>query len=252
MSANKLLPLVLSAKSTLTRMHDAEAESADSDFRSVRPSVLRRDQDACRFCGFADKGLYIQVHHLDDDHHNNKPENLVTACVHCHACFHIGLWGSRGEASIVYLPELEQWQLSHVCRALLVAKHYPSKLAQNREVDPARKAAAQKMHDAAKAMMARMEARGEQAEQLIGTSSAQDLANVLHNLPPEVYARRAERLKGLRLLVGFEHRPRDGQKDMLSDIAAGWMERSKDRKGPYSGLLPPDWQNLSALAGHRA
>lgn len=253
MSSQKLLPLVLSAKASLTRMFDAEAESADSDFRHVRPKVLEQDNNTCRFCGFKDKGLYIQVHHKDDDHHNNRIDNLVTACIHCHACHHIGLWGLRGEAVIIHLPEIEQWKLSHLCRTILVAQHFPIKLKQMKgEIPPDRLNSAKRMEDAAKGLMARLEARAEAAVDLIGTSSPQDLANVLHQLPPELYEKRATLLKGLRLLIKGQHRPKDGDLDILQGISLGWMERLKDKNGPYTGLLPPDWINLAALSGGAA
>ena len=253
MNVQKLLPLVLSAKATAWRVQDENSESADSEFRVVRPKVLERDDNTCRFCGFKDKGTYIQVHHRDDDHHNNRMDNLVTACMHCHACFHIGLWGMKGEATIVYLPEIEQWELSHMCRSIMVAEHFPVKLQQMRgEVPPDRVAAARRIADAARGLMGRLEARAEQAQDILMTSDPQDLANILHQLPPELYERRAERLRGIRLLLTGKHRPGDGGVDVMPAIVQGWMERGKDKSGPYAGLLPPDWQNLAAAAGRAA
>jgi len=242
----KLLPLVLSAKAATWRVQDDNAESADSEFRVVRPKVLDRDQHTCRFCGFRDKGSYMQVHHRDDDHHNNSMENLVTACMHCHAVFHIGLWGSKKEAVIIDLPEIEQWQLSHVCRAVLVAQHYPAKLAASRDVTKDALDAARRMADAATAFFARLRARELQANDLIMTSDPQDLANVLHQLPTELYEGRQERIKTLRLLILGKHAPGDGGVDVIPGIVQGWMERSKDRNGPFAGLLPKDWMNLGA------
>ena len=248
MASNKLLPLVLSAKAVAWRVQDANSESADSEFRTVRPRVLERDGNACRFCGFKDKGTYIQVHHRDDDHHNNKMENLVTACMHCHACFHIGLWGTKKEAVIVYLPEIEQWQVSHLCRSIMVAKDFPAKLEQAGGATPDKLASAKRMANAADALMGRLlTERTKLAEDIILTSDPQDLANVLLQMPDQLYERRAERLKGIRLLIKDRHCPGDGAQNVFPGIVQSWMDNGKGKSGPYSGLLPDSWMHLAPL-----
>ena len=65
---------------------------------------------------------YFEVHHLDDDHTNNSPENLITACPFCHQVFHAGNAGHSGKASkVIWLPWLSQAKLNLLCHTLFVA-----------------------------------------------------------------------------------------------------------------------------------
>ena len=76
------------------RANDAGSAQADMQFRLVRSVVLRRDRYTCRGCEAWGGRLRLQVHHRDNDHQNNSPENLVTLCVFCHAVFHAGFHSS--------------------------------------------------------------------------------------------------------------------------------------------------------------
>ena len=243
----KRLPLVLSAKAATFRAQDANAESADAEFQHVRPKVLARDDHACRFCGFRDKGTYIQVHHRDDDHSNNRMDNLVTACIHCHAVHHIGLWGVWDEAVLIYLPEIEQWQLSHILRSLLVAEHFPAKLASAQvPVGADKLEAANRIRNAARVTMGKLLERTKMAEDILGTSSPRVLGNVMPAIPDALYETRHERLGGIRLLLTGIHKRGQGGADIFQTVALGWMDRTKDRSGPFAGLLPQEWAGLAS------
>lgn len=76
------------------RRDDWMAADADAEFKLVRQKVLERDEHTCRFCGFR-APKWQEVHHLDDNHHNNDPDNLVTACMFCHMVHHLGLAGEN-------------------------------------------------------------------------------------------------------------------------------------------------------------
>lgn len=43
------------------------------------------DHSQCRHCGSRNK---VAVHHIDGDHYNNVPENLVALCTSCHVSGH--------------------------------------------------------------------------------------------------------------------------------------------------------------------
>jgi intracellular multiplication protein IcmJ len=109
--------LVMSAKRSVWRMNDHAGEEADRKFQSVRQPVLEACGNECEFCGHT-SAKYQEVHHKDDDHANNKRENLFGSCPLCHQVFHLGLAGMRDGGVIVYLPEMTQAEVNQL--ALLV------------------------------------------------------------------------------------------------------------------------------------
>ena len=92
-------------------------ESTHGDWTRIREQILSRDKHTCVYCGFASE-KYQDVHHLDGDHDNNIPENLVTACMFCHSTQHIGLCGKEGRGQLIWLPEMSQAALNHAVRWL--------------------------------------------------------------------------------------------------------------------------------------
>lgn len=161
----KTLPLIISVKAKNWRGTDPESGGADAEFQMVKPQVRARDNDSCRFCGFRSPkgGYYMQVHHRNDDHSDNRPDNLVTTCMHCHAVHHIGFWGQdRGagrEASIIYLPEISQAHLSHLCRTILVARRYCEKVVADPKEMEDRKQSARQIAESAEVLMDRFRSR---------------------------------------------------------------------------------------------
>jgi len=253
----ELRPLVLSCKVKNWRMDDAASEEADAGFQQVKKKVRERDRHTCKFCGFRQQkaDYYMQVHHLDDDHHNNSMDNLITACMHCHAVQHIGLWGSAGEAVLIYLPEWPQYYLNHVCRAILVAKRFHAKLEADvktadrgvRGAAPAalidRANSARSMSERAEAIFARLRSRETEAEKILGTSNPADVANALLHAPDEVYDRRSDSLAPFRLLLLGHHHPggkAESPIDKMQEITDNWLMGG----GPFVGLEPSNWSQL--------
>jgi intracellular multiplication protein IcmJ len=93
---------------------------ADQAFAPVRENVLRRDSYSCRFCTFK-AAKYQEVHHVDDNHGNNDPANLLTVCNLCHQVHHLGMAGMRNAGFIAAIPELTQIEVNHIARAYFVA-----------------------------------------------------------------------------------------------------------------------------------
>lgn len=72
----------------------------------------KRKKDYCEICG-ASSGL--DVHHIDENHSNNFPDNLITLCVSCHGRVHSKnlLVGHLDEiVSISYVGKVEVYDIS--------------------------------------------------------------------------------------------------------------------------------------------
>lgn len=232
----KLLDLFLSVKCQNWRMNDADAAEADSEFASVRKRALENHNHTCCFCGFRNL-KYQEVHHFNDDHSDNRLENLITTCPFCHLCQHIGLAGRNKEAVLIWLPEISQADLHHVVRTILMSQHVSDVIKKDPRGVPSLIKTFREAADIAKSAMAALEDRQEEAERRL-TSDPLDLANALLMLPDEIYARRKEGLEGFRLLpLGRRFQGRD---DIMRKQIETWVET----QGPYTSLKPSSWAGL--------
>jgi intracellular multiplication protein IcmJ len=88
-------------------------------FADFEKKILARDKQTCRYCGFqCDK--YQWAINRDQDYHNNKAVNMVTACPFCRQCFFLDALDNSvaGGGYIIYLPEISQADLNNFCRVL--------------------------------------------------------------------------------------------------------------------------------------
>lgn len=95
---------------------------ADPAFRASFEAVMKRDNATCQYCGFQSEH-FAQVVNKDQDYHNNKLENLVTACCFCSQCFFIesvGFDNTTG-GTLIYLPDMSQVDLNGLCHVLFCA-----------------------------------------------------------------------------------------------------------------------------------
>ena len=241
MSSKQLLPLFLSVKTLNWRMNDRNSMEADLEFQRQRKKALDRDNHTCRFCGFRNN-KWQEVHHFNDDHADNRLENLITTCTYCHMCQHIGLAGANREAILIYRPEITQAQLHHLVRTAQVAeRHYESLKAEDTtgtaKRSPNLKIAGEAA-EMAKALMAALKASAEGARQHILTSDPHDLANALMLLPDEAYAKRRESLAGIRLLpLGVRNQ---GSENIMPAMVDSWRTGGS----VYSNLAPNTWKTL--------
>lgn len=220
-------PLHIEVKHNTWRMADHASVEADEAFQRVRPQVLRRDRHACRFCGFRSQ-KWQEVHHVNGDHHDNRPANLVTVCFLCHNVFHIGRAGQMGEVTLIYAPDFYQQDLHHLARALWVARSFGDEWA-----------------EIATEIEVKMRAREDWLDRRLGTHDPQIIGSLLLELGEE-QARRVvrERLKGLRVWpVG---RKIYGHTDTLPKIVEYWTQN-----GPYSGIKPTVWPHFVKAAQRR-
>ncbi len=109
--------LTLQATPDAWRLYSAR--HADERFKSFQEKIFKRDGYQCQFCGFQAK-LYQDVVNIDSNYHNNKMDNMVTACCFCAQCCFIesvGI-GGYGGGDLIFLPELSQTALNALCHVL--------------------------------------------------------------------------------------------------------------------------------------
>ena len=229
--------LRLSVKAKNWRMNDESSEEADAEFGLVRRKALERDDNTCQLCGFKSK-KWQEVHHVNDDHSDNRPDNLLTVCSYCHMCQHIGLAGRDEEAVLIWLPEIPQGHLHHIVRAIQVSLRWAETATQARQVKPDTLRSAQTIADGARKLQAELRAREDHAEARLGTSDLLDLANIMLAMPDDIYERRGEMLHGFRMLpLGVRQ---NGNENTMDKIVDSWM----DPGGPFVSMKPQTWLGI--------
>lgn len=131
--------LDIGIKRRLHRRDDARATGADAEFAALRNPALERARYKCVCCGLesspvGNRPSSLQVHHADDDHANNAPENLQIHCDLDHAVHHIGCdapsdGGHPGWASqmrMAYIPALSSEDVNLLQRAIGAALAEPA------------------------------------------------------------------------------------------------------------------------------
>lgn len=92
----------------------------DPRFDAFSQKIFSRDAFTCQFCGLQSK-KHQEVINRDQNYHNNKLSNLVTACGLCTQCFFLESVDSYGGGLLIYLPEITQNHLNGLCHLLFTA-----------------------------------------------------------------------------------------------------------------------------------
>jgi intracellular multiplication protein IcmJ len=116
----KLLPIILTARRG--NWQRFLARRLNERFLAIQTKLFARDEYTCRYCNFQSEKYQVIVNH-DHDYSNNKSSNLVTACMFCAQCFFLDQIGKNNKTGgyIIYLPEIEQADLNHICRILFTS-----------------------------------------------------------------------------------------------------------------------------------
>lgn len=188
----------------------------------LRDKVLARDNYTCRYCGFESK-KYQTIQFVGKSDKASGPGDYVTACTFCHQCMHLEKIDRMGSGAIIWLPEIGQAALNHLCRAIYVARISQGPMA-----------------DAARDAMESLLARKKEAENRLGTDNPKVLATVLQDfLELKEYKNRLPKMKGFRILPLDRRIIREGELEFnqFPQILAYW--RSKD--GPFGETPPRRW-----------
>lgn len=221
----KLLPITLGI--VRTPGNAQTAEKAALQLQEMRPRILERDDHTCRFCGFKSM-KYQEVHFLNSNIEDVRADNLATACIFCHQCFDLEKASAMNSGVLVWLPEIGQAELSHLARAIYVARISQGSMA-----------------DSARAALEAIMMRRDDAMARIATHDPFFLATVLRDfLGPKHYAMRAEKLDGIRLFPLDRRNISEGELkfNQFPQILAYW--RSKD--GPFGIYQPSQWKTIYA------
>lgn len=187
--------------------------------------ILARDGHACRYCGFQAK-KYQEINFIGKKPEAAGRDDYVTACTFCHQCFHLEKIDRMQSGAVIWLPEIGQAALHHICRAIYVAR-----ISRGPMADVAR--------DAMEALLARKE----EAVHRLGTDSPRILSTVLQDfLEVGEYQQRQGKLKGFRILPLDRRIIKEGDLEFnqFPQILAFW--RSKE--GPFGELPPRRWVEL--------
>src|SRR4051812_30002429 len=87
----------------------------------IRDKILARDDYTCRFCGFQSR-KYQEIVFIGQKDREINPDDFATACSFCHQCFHLEKVARMQSGTVIWLPEIGQALLHHVCRAIYVAR----------------------------------------------------------------------------------------------------------------------------------
>ena len=145
------------------------------------------------------------------------------SCAHCHLACHLERARIDEEATLVWLPEIEQRSLNVLCRELYQRMHLLGVgLGEDAPVGPDPEAAA------LRAARAALLQRSDTVASRLGTSRPSDLADALRFLPPALHDRRGELLGGLRVLpLG---RFFAGHRDVYPEILEAWRRPAADQR----------------------
>jgi len=198
----------------------APALSAD-----LKKEILERDDHTCACCGFQAQ-KYQQIHFKDFNPHNHDKDNLITMCIFCHQVFDLREVAEMKSGALVWLPEIEQKDLSNIARAI-----YVGRISQGPAADAARLA-----YDS-------LMARTEEAQNRLQTDDPYILASIMQDyLSPKQYVNAQKKLEGIRLMPLDRRiiKEADLEFNQFPQILAYW--RSKN--GPFGAMPPQKWINL--------
>jgi intracellular multiplication protein IcmJ len=191
----------------------------------LKNKVLTRDDCTCRYCGFK-SNKYQEINFIGQKDGDTKPEHYATACPFCYQCFHLEKVDRMQSGAVIWLPEIGQAALHHICRAIYVARISRGPMA-----------------DAARDAMESLLLRKSEAASRLGTDSPKMLSSVLQDfLEASEYKQRLNKLKGFRLLPLDRRIIREGELEFnqFPQVLAFW--RSKD--GPFGETPPRKWGEM--------
>lgn len=82
--------------------------------------IKKSENFKCKVCGFQDE-FFLEIHHLDGNHSNNKRNNLIPCCTLCHRQHHLFWLATTDTATLGKpIPNIPQSTFNHFQRIAIV------------------------------------------------------------------------------------------------------------------------------------
>lgn len=94
--------------------------SINEETKQKYAKKLKEADYTCYYCGFRSQE-WQEIDHINHDHHDNSESNLRVVCPLCHQCHHLNSANINSGGHLIWLPELSQTELNHLCRVLFIA-----------------------------------------------------------------------------------------------------------------------------------
>lgn len=205
---------------------DADEKAAAScSSKDLSEKVMRRDDYACRFCGF--RSLKFQ-RTLPCKEAGDPPH--ATVCTFCEQCMALERTGISGAGQLIWLPEIPQVELNHLVRAIYVAANasYPVNELSKRARDA-------------------LTVRRAEAKKRLGSDDPMLLATILReNLNDNERKGAIAKIEGIRLMPGDKYlvRTAKGDANFFPQMVKYWLSS----EGPYANIQPEKWPELFRAA----
>jgi len=203
--------IVFSVKRRVRRQDDDRMEPSDAAYKQKRPAILARGEGRCVFCGF--RSNYTEVHHRNDNHTDNREENLEVADPLCHGTQHVGQIGNQRHGVFIHLDGVPQAEVNHLQRTIAVVLEMGS---------DAEKAEA-------RALLQHLASRAELVSSEWGSANPSDFSNAMLTLHEDDLDKRVSAFTGMALI----YRP-----VRFAQYVARWIEES------YKSLPIKTWGQI--------
>jgi intracellular multiplication protein IcmJ len=151
---------------------------------TLHKAISNKFNHTCQYCGWVDDE-FNEVDHINEDHTNNREENLTLACPLCHQIKHLGQVGTSDGGKMIWAPELSQVELNHLARA-----YWMLETDQSNDLLISARTLSNKLEHQAHVL---------EAHYVNGASDPGFWAEALIKMTPEQYKNRAEILKNIRV-----------------------------------------------------
>ena len=201
--------------------------------KALVDKTLKRDDYACRFCGFKANRFQRTLPWSED-----TDTGLVTSCTFCEQVVALERGGITGAGLLIWLPEIGQAELNHLTRAIYIARAVKDKAAAS--VGPL----ASRAYDV-------LTARRAEAKKRLGTDDPMLLATALHEaMTEDERGEVAARIEGIRLLPAEKYMVRGAKGDAnhLPTMIKYWTSA----EGPFGDKPVAGWADLFKNAAAKA